>query len=133
MRTKKKKSAAARALEAITGPLTFGGMLEAIRQGEGESLAEFAKRLDVSRMYLHDIEKGRRGVSLERAAAWATLLGYGRAQFIELALQQLVDAAKLDYRVAIAETADGALNDNGRKPARSTVRAIRPGRAAHAS
>jgi len=65
---------------ALTGgPLTFGKMLQAVRDGDELTLEVFAKRIGVSRQSLCDIEKGRKGVSPERAARWARLLGYPEA------------------------------------------------------
>lgn len=89
-------------LEDLTGgPLTFASNLRAIRQGEDLSLAEFAKRLGISRQHLHDVEHGRKAVSVERAAAWAKLLGYSEKQFVRLALQAALDRAGLNYKVAL--------------------------------
>ena len=100
------KNAAIRALEAAAGgPLTFRRMLRSIREGEAESLETFARKLGVSRMHVHDIEKQRRGVSVERAAQWATLLGYHPEQFVQLALQAQLDAAGLRLEVAIKRAA----------------------------
>lgn len=114
----KVKSAAVRALGEIAGPLTFGGIIEAIRLGEEESLAQFAKRLGVSRSHLHDIEKGTRGVSLVRAVEWAQLLGYGPAKFIELAVNDAI--AESGIRVEGLK----AVNGNGKKS--SGKKAARP-------
>jgi transcriptional regulator with XRE-family HTH domain len=80
-------------------------MLRAIREGEEESLERFASKLGVSRTNLHDIESGRRGVSVERAAQWAKLLGYMPEQFVQLALQALVDAAGLKLSVDVTKRA----------------------------
>lgn len=55
-------------------------------------------QLGVSRAYLCDVEKGRRAVSVERAAAWARKLGYLQAQYVALALQAEVTAAGLKLR-----------------------------------
>ena len=89
-------------LEDLTGgPLTFASNLRAIRQGEELSLAEFAKLLGVSRQHLHDVEHGRKAVSVERAAAWAKLLGYSEKQFVRLALQAELERAGLDYKVTL--------------------------------
>lgn len=106
MATKEKKSAAMRALErAAGGPLTLGRLLEAIRLGEDETLDGFAKKLGVSRTNLCDIEKGRRSVSLERAAQWAKDLGYDPSWFVQLALQDQVNAAGLRLRVGVTRAA----------------------------
>ena len=89
-------------LEQLVGPLTFGGMLRSIRLGEDISLATFAKRLGISRTNLSDIELGRRGVSVERAAAWAKLLGYHEGQFVQLAFQAQLDEAGLKLKVDVS-------------------------------
>jgi len=96
------KSAAMKSLEkAAGGPLTLGRMLQSIRLGDELSLEAFAGKLHVTRAYLCDIERGRRGVSVERAAAWAKALGYHPKQFVQLALQEQVDAAGLRLHVDV--------------------------------
>jgi plasmid maintenance system antidote protein VapI len=106
MATRKKKSAAIRALErAAGGPLTFGRMLQSIRVGDDVTLDAFARRLGVTRANLCDIEKGRRRVSVERAAQWAKILGYHPMQFVQLALQAQVDAAGLKLQVDVKRAA----------------------------
>jgi hypothetical protein len=40
-------------------------------------------------------------VSVERAAAWAKLLGYDPGQFVELALQAELDAAGIKLKVSV--------------------------------
>ena len=85
----------------LKGPLTLGGALSAIREGDGESLAQFAQRLGISRSHLSDIEHGRRSVSLERAAEFALALGHHQAQFVRLALQDQVRNAGLKFRVDV--------------------------------
>jgi len=100
---KKKKSEAVAFLEKLTGgPLTFGRLIRSIRLGEDESLATFAQKLGVSRQNLSDIEQGTRGVSVKRAAEWAELLGYGPEQFVELAVQAELDAAKIELKVSMS-------------------------------
>jgi antitoxin HigA-1 len=103
MAKKQASTSAIKLMERLTGgPLTFGKMLQAVREGDELTLEAFAKRLGVSRQNLCDIEKGRKGVSPERAARWARLLGYPEAQWLRLALQAELDAAGLRYRVEIA-------------------------------
>jgi transcriptional regulator with XRE-family HTH domain len=102
MATKKKKSEAMTFLESVMGgPLTFGGHLSAIRQGEEMTLDAFAKRLGISRQHLCDIEKGRRRVSPERAARWARVLGYSETTMVQLALQYMVEEAGLKMKVSV--------------------------------
>ena len=68
----RKRSKAAKALETIVGKsLSFGTLLESIRLGEEMSQVEFAKKLGISRSHLCDIEKGRKSVSVARAARFA--------------------------------------------------------------
>jgi transcriptional regulator with XRE-family HTH domain len=99
----KKKSEAVEFLERLGGgPLTFGRLIRSVRLGEEESLEVFAERLGLSRQNLSDIEHGRRGVSVERAAEWAEILGYGPEQFVELAVQAQLDAAGLEMRASLS-------------------------------
>jgi transcriptional regulator with XRE-family HTH domain len=111
------KSSAVQFLEKITGgPLTFGSMLQSIRLGEEKSLGVFAKLLDVSRTNLSDIEHGRRGVSVERAARWAELLGYSQTQFVRLAMQAQLDQAGLELYAQVTRT----------RPNPDTPRSVKP-------
>ena len=97
-----RKSRAVRLLEELAGgPLTLGSALEAVRKGEGLSQSACAAVLQVSKSHLCDVEKGRKTVSPERAAAWARLLGYPESTFIRLAIQDALDAAGLKYRVEV--------------------------------
>jgi transcriptional regulator with XRE-family HTH domain len=104
------KSDAVEFLEKLGGgPLTFGRLVQSIRLGEEKSLEAFAANLGVSRSNLSDIEHGRRGVSLERAAEWAELLGYDAAQFVTLAMQAELDAAGLeDLRASVTRARPGS-------------------------
>jgi transcriptional regulator with XRE-family HTH domain len=97
-----KKSDAVRFLEKLTGgPVTLGRFLEAVRLGEELTQPAFAKRLGLSRSHLNDIEKGRKGVSPERAARFAKVLGYSRARLVQLALQDLVNRGGLKLVVDV--------------------------------
>ena len=88
-------------LESLDGPLTLGRFVRSIREGEEWSLQRMSRRLGVSPGHLCDVEHDRRTVSPERAAKWARLLGYDVGQMVELALQALVDGAKLKYAVSL--------------------------------
>ncbi|HKY37734.1 MAG TPA: helix-turn-helix transcriptional regulator [Polyangiaceae bacterium] len=78
-------------------------MIESTRLAEEVSLQGFARRLGVSRAYLCDVEKGRRAVSVQRAAQWARKLGYLEAQYVTLALQAEVNAAGLNLKVSVRQ------------------------------
>ena len=98
----KKKSLAVRQLEKISGEeLTFFNLMESLRLCEEMSQTEFAKLLGISKSHLCDIEKGRKSVSPKRAASFAKKLGYSESQFVEMALQALLDNDGLKYKVEI--------------------------------
>lgn len=99
---KERKSETVKYLEKLRGePLSFGGLLRSVRESDGYTLEGLAKRFEVSRSHLCDVEKGRRRVSAERAARWATILGYPTPVFVQLALQDEIDTAGLKLRVTV--------------------------------
>ena len=102
----KKKSAAKRFLEGLRGrPLTFGRMIESIRAADEISQVELARQMRISRAHLCDIEKGRRTVTIERAAKFARVLGYSIHQFVATALQDQLRRAKVSGTVHLESTA----------------------------
>ena len=89
-------------LEKLSGgPLTFGGLLTAIREGEEMAQVDFAEKLGISRSHLCDIEKGRKVVAAARAARFARILGYSPESFVALALQAQVNEAGLKLNVTV--------------------------------
>ena len=97
----KKKSDAMKFLESLVDELTFGGLIEAMRQAEEMSQVEFAKKLGISKQHLCDIEKGRKFVSPERAARFAKILGHSEQSFVALALQDIVNQGGLKLKVSV--------------------------------
>lgn len=96
------KNEAVEFLEDLAGgPLTFGRYILAIREGEEMSQIVFAKKLGMSKSHLCDIEKGRKAVSPAKAARIARMLGYSEKQFVQLAMQDAVERAGLEYKVKI--------------------------------
>jgi transcriptional regulator with XRE-family HTH domain len=87
--------------ESIDGRVTLGGMLWSLRTCDEISQSEFARRLGVSRSHLCDVEKGRKVVSPERAAAWAEILGFPPTVFVKLALQEQLDRAGVKMNVQV--------------------------------
>ena len=101
-RRKRGKSDAMTFLEKLSGgPLTLAALLRSIREGEAMTQAEFAETLGISKQHLSHIENGRKVVSPERAARWASLLGYAESQFVRLALQDELHRAGLRYTVTV--------------------------------
>lgn len=88
-------------LESIDGPVTLGGMIWSLRVCDEISQAAFAKTLGVSRSHLCDVEKGRKVVSPQRAAAWAKILGFPPTVFVKLALQEQLDRAGVKMSVEV--------------------------------
>jgi len=97
----KKKSDAMKFLEGLIGKLTFGGLIEAMRQAEEMSQVEFAKKLGISKQHLCDIEKRRKFVSPERAAKFARILEHSEKSFVALALQDIVNQGGLKLKVNV--------------------------------
>jgi len=97
----KKKSAAMKFLDGMVGELTFGGLIEAMRQAEEMSQVDFAKKLGISKQHLCDIEKRRKSVSPERAAKFAKILGHSEKSFVTLALQDIVNQGGLKLKVSV--------------------------------
>ena len=87
--------------ELNEGRLTFGQLLASIRESDGESLAQFSRRLEVTRQHLHQIEKGEKRVSPERALRFATQLGQSEVFFVQLALQDMVNDSGLSATVEV--------------------------------
>lgn len=87
--------------ELSGGPLTLAKLLRSIREGEALTQAAFAETLGISKQHLSHIENGRKSVSPERAARWASLLGYAESQFLRLALQDELQRAGLRYTVTV--------------------------------
>ena len=103
MSIKAKKSDAVKFLEkTVSGPLTLGRLLEAIRLGEEMTMKEFAGLLEISVSHLNDIEKGRKHVSPERALRFAKLLDYSKEQFVELSLQEIVDDLDTTFKIKVS-------------------------------
>ena len=95
-----KRGVPARAfLEDLDGPLTFGELLESIRESEEMSRKEFAEKLGISPQRLCDYEKGRVFPSPKTAWGYAQLLGYSGAQFAALAVEGSMAASGHFVRV----------------------------------
>ena len=76
-------------------------MISSLRMCDEITQSEFARRLGVSRSHLCDVEKGRKLVSPERAAAWAKILGFPPTVFVKLVLQEQLDRAGVKMSVQV--------------------------------
>ncbi len=98
MNKRRRLKYARKELEKIAGKvLTLGDLLRAIRLSEGETLSDFASRLQTSLQHLSDLEKGRRGLSPERAAKFAIPIGAPEELFVQLAIQDQLDRVGLNH------------------------------------
>jgi transcriptional regulator with XRE-family HTH domain len=105
MSTDKRKAFGPKDLEKRLGKLTVGEFLHTWRVSEEMSLADFGKLVGMSVANLCDIEKGRKGVSPERAEQIAKAIGVPRALLIRLSIEQSLRAAGLRYTVEIKPAA----------------------------
>lgn len=95
-----KKSEAKKFLESLRGePLSFGKMIESLRIADEVTQIALAKKMKISRAHLCDIEKGRRVVTVERAAKFAKAMGYSVNQFVAMALEDQLRKAGLKAKV----------------------------------
>lgn len=88
-------------LEKRHGVMTMAMSLRATRMADGISQVDFAKKLKISKANLCDIEKGRKFVSVERAARFAKILQMPEEYFVMLAIRDLFRAANLKYEVFV--------------------------------
>ncbi len=89
-------------LEKDFGTVTFGLALWAYRKGEELPQKDFALSLGISPSSLCDLEKGRRIPSPSRAAKIAKQLGQSEKTWIQLAFQDSLRDAGLNYIVYVA-------------------------------
>jgi transcriptional regulator with XRE-family HTH domain len=93
-------------LEKLSGEkLTISNLLWSIREADEIRQVDFAHTLGISRQYLCDLEHNRKGLSPERAARFARILGYSEEQFIRLAIQDALDRAGLHFKIDIQKAA----------------------------
>jgi len=101
MSIKEKAPHGLRGLEKRLGKMSVGEFLRSWRLSEELSQKQFAKKLRISPANLCDIEKGRKGVSPEKAEEIAGILGYSRTVLVRLALEEQLESAGLKYIVEI--------------------------------
>src|SRR5664279_4964694 len=105
MSTDRQKTFRSKDLERRLGKLTVGEFLHTWRISEEISLAEFGKLIGMSVANLCDIEKGRKGVSPEKAEQIAKAIGVPEELLIRLSIEESLRAAGLKYRVQIKPAA----------------------------
>jgi transcriptional regulator with XRE-family HTH domain len=99
-----KKNNVIDALEATKSTwdkMTFGGLIRALRMSDEVSQVELAKKLDVSKQFLSDVEHNRKEVGIDFAKKIASTLGYSIEPLLELLIKQQLKRYRLNYTVEI--------------------------------
>jgi len=92
------------ALEAtknIGKKMTFGGLIRSLRKSDNISQIELAKKLNVSKQFLSDIEHNRKEVGISFAKKVSSVLGYSIEPLLELLIKQQLKRQRLNYIVEI--------------------------------
>ena len=105
MRINRHKTFGPKDLEKRLGKLTVGEFLHTWRVSEEMSLADFGRLVGMSVANLCDIEKGRKGVSPEKAEQVAKAIGVPRPLLIRLSIEESLRAAGLRHTVEIKPAA----------------------------
>ncbi len=105
MTTNRKFAFDLKSLERRLGKMTIGGFLRSWRLSAELSQKVFAKKLKMSPANLCDIERGRKGVSPDRAHAIAKILGYSPTVLVRVAIQEQLAASGLKYVVELKPAA----------------------------
>ena len=92
-------------LEKRYGKLNVSELLRSWRLCEGLSQRQFAHRLGISAQNLCDIEKGRKGISIDKAHEIATIIGYSAPVLIKMVIDEQIKEAGLKYRVELKQVA----------------------------
>ncbi|MGK5082460.1 helix-turn-helix transcriptional regulator [Bdellovibrionota bacterium FG-1] len=92
-------------LDKYYGALTVGEFLHTWQVSEEMTLKYFGKLVGLSVANLCDIEKGRKGVSPEKAEQIALTVGVPPALLVRLSIEESLRSAGLKYRVEVEPAA----------------------------
>ena len=101
MSTKNKKWYGTGDLEGRLGKRTVSAFLRSWRLSQEMSQSAFALKLGMSRANLCDIEMGRKGVSPEKVAQIAKIIGYSVNVLVEMAIEEQLAASGLKFTVSL--------------------------------
>lgn len=87
--TTKKSISAREALKSVL-KYSFGEFIRDIRECDELSQTDLAKRMHVSRQFIHAVEKNKANISLEMVIKVARALGYPYEAFVEIYLNDLL-------------------------------------------
>lgn len=96
---------AKKVIKSLSGHISIGEMLHSLRQAQELTQVKMAKKLDISKQDLCNIEKGRKLVSVERAVSFAKALKMPAKTFAKYVLQDQLQKAGLKGEVEISNMA----------------------------
>ncbi|HSW94001.1 MAG TPA: helix-turn-helix transcriptional regulator [Gammaproteobacteria bacterium] len=100
-----KKTMSARKLLKGVFRSSFGEFVRDIRECDEISQAELAKRMRVSRQFIHAVEKDKATISLEMAIKIASALGYPYEAFVEIFLNDMLRKSGIKKMVHLVSKA----------------------------
>ncbi|OFZ73572.1 MAG: hypothetical protein A2451_00975, partial [Bdellovibrionales bacterium RIFOXYC2_FULL_39_8] len=89
-------------LEKELGKINFGMFLRVARKSQELTQVTMAKKLDMAKGTLCDIEKGRQTISRELAFKIARKCGLSEIVAVQLAIQDQLTKSKLNFKVKLA-------------------------------
>ena len=105
MNTKNNNIPARESLKDVIENTSFGEFVKSIRVCDELSQTELAKRMKVTRQFIHAIELGKSNVSAQLASKIAEALGYPREAFVEVLINDMLKKAGINKVVEFKEKA----------------------------
>lgn len=90
----------------IDDDMTLGMLMRAFREAEELSQVDLAKRLEVSKQFLNDVENNRKKIGIPFIQKFATELGFSPDTFVSIYLRdQVREAGMVGYEVHLVKAA----------------------------
>lgn len=89
------------ATKDIWEKMTFGSLIRSLRMSDGIRQVELAKKINVSKQFLSDVENNRKEVGISFAKKIADALGYPLEPLIELLIRDQLRRQQLNYTVEL--------------------------------
>lgn len=83
--------------------ISLGESFRSFREAEELSVTELAQRLEVSRQFLSDVEKGRKFVGIDFIKKFCDELGFGIEPFLRVYLREILSRNGLKYMVLLVK------------------------------
>jgi DNA-binding XRE family transcriptional regulator len=80
----------------FTKTVTFGQLVNSMRECDNISVANLAKKVGVTRQFLHAVETGKRDGNLDLAMKIAEALGYPECFFLEACVNDMLRKKKIN-------------------------------------